>query len=155
MSEPSGPMIAQWLRMAQMQHNLAQFVGHGRLLNLFFGSSQTDDWLPKYGHFKFWGGVVLQKNVYTWFTCGGNKLCVNSVQTKMHGLVPGLHGERFHVIIRKLVGRAQPVWNRLCQIWLHHVFPGGAEAHLSGLNKLFLGYLILSESVFWPVLPRP
>jgi hypothetical protein len=37
-----------------MHHNLAQFVDHGRLLNLFFGSSQTNDWLPKYGHFKFW-----------------------------------------------------------------------------------------------------
>ncbi len=23
-----------------------------------FGSSQTDDWLPKYGHLKFWGGVA-------------------------------------------------------------------------------------------------
>ncbi len=42
-----------WWRMDQMHHNLAQFVDHGRLLNLFFGSSQTDDWLPRYGHFKF------------------------------------------------------------------------------------------------------
>ena len=49
-----------------MHHKLAQFVGHGRLLNLFFGSSQTDVWLPRYGHFKFWGGVVLQ----TKFTFG-------------------------------------------------------------------------------------
>jgi hypothetical protein len=38
--------------------NAPQFVGHGRLLNLFFGSSQMDVWLPRYGHFKFWGGVV-------------------------------------------------------------------------------------------------
>ncbi len=29
--------------------------------------------------------------------------------------------------------------------------PGRAGAHLSGLNQLFWGYLILCESVFWPV----
>jgi hypothetical protein len=52
--------LAVWWPMGQMHHKLAQFVGHGRLLNLFFGSSQTDVWLPRYGHFKFWGGVVLQ-----------------------------------------------------------------------------------------------
>ena len=34
-------------------------------------------------------------------------------------------------------------------------FSRGAGAHLSGLNKLFFGYLILSESVFGPVLPLP
>ena len=33
--------------------------------------------------------------------------------------------------------------------------PGGAGAHLSGLNKLFFGYSILGESVLGPVLPRP
>ncbi len=33
--------------------------------------------------------------------------------------------------------------------------PGGAGGHLSGLNKLLLGYSILSKSVFWPVLPQP
>ncbi len=49
-----------WWRMGQMHHNLAQFVGNGRLLKICFGSSQTDDWLPKYGHVKFWGDVVLQ-----------------------------------------------------------------------------------------------
>jgi hypothetical protein len=49
-----------WWRMGQMHGKLAQLVGHGRSLNLFFGSSQTDVWLPRYGHFKFWGGVVLQ-----------------------------------------------------------------------------------------------
>jgi hypothetical protein len=49
---------AIWWLMGQMHHKVAQFVGHGRLLNLFFGSSQMDVWLPRYGHFKFWGGVV-------------------------------------------------------------------------------------------------
>ena len=52
--------LAVWWPMGQMHHKLAQCDGHGRLLNLFFGSSQTDVWLPRYGHFKFWGGVVLQ-----------------------------------------------------------------------------------------------
>ena len=38
--------------------NIAQFVGHCWLLNLFFGSLETDDWLLRYGHFKvlgWWG----------------------------------------------------------------------------------------------------
>ena len=52
--------LAIWWLMGQMHHKLAQFVGHGRLLNLFFGLSQTDVRLPKYGHFKFGGGVVYQ-----------------------------------------------------------------------------------------------
>jgi hypothetical protein len=53
--------------MGQMHRKVAHFVGHGRLLNLFFGSSQTDVWLPRYGHFKFWGGVtgVVQKIKFT------------------------------------------------------------------------------------------
>ncbi len=58
----------------------------------------------------------------------------------------------FHVNICRLV-RAQRVWKRLCQIWLHRVF-GVAGAHLPGLNQLFLRYSILSESV-WPVLLQP
>ena len=41
----------------------------------------------------------------------GCKPCVNLVQTKMHGL----HGDGFHVKIRKL-GSAMRVCNRLCQI---------------------------------------
>jgi hypothetical protein len=49
---------AIWWLMGQTHHKVAQFVGHGRLLNLFFGSSQMDVWLPRYGHFKFWGGVM-------------------------------------------------------------------------------------------------
>jgi hypothetical protein len=47
---------AIWWFMDQMRHKLAQFVGLGRLLNLFFGSSQTDVWLSRYGHLSF--GVV-------------------------------------------------------------------------------------------------
>jgi hypothetical protein len=47
------------------------------------------------------------------FTLGLHSVCVNSVQTKMHGL----HGKRvWHLRL------TQPVWSRLCQIWLHHVF---------------------------------
>jgi hypothetical protein len=34
-------------------------IKYGRVLNLFFGSSQTDHWLSKYGHFKFWGAGVF------------------------------------------------------------------------------------------------
>jgi hypothetical protein len=44
-----------------MHHKLAQFFGYGWSLDLFFGSSQMDNWLSKYGHFKIWGGAVLQK----------------------------------------------------------------------------------------------
>ncbi len=33
--------IMLW-QTSQMHHTPAQFVGHGRLLNVFFGSSQTD-----------------------------------------------------------------------------------------------------------------
>ena len=32
----------------------AQFVAHWWLIVLFFGSCQTDHWLPRYGCFKFW-----------------------------------------------------------------------------------------------------
>ncbi len=49
-----------WCCWGPMHHKLAQSFGHGRLLNLLFGSSQTDDWLLRYGHLKFSGGVVLQ-----------------------------------------------------------------------------------------------
>ena len=80
--------IMLW-RTSQMLHTPAQFVGHGRMLNVFFGSSQTEHWLPKYGHFKFRGiGGVPELSllvVYSWFTCLVQvtsrecKLCVNSV----------------------------------------------------------------------------
>jgi hypothetical protein len=45
---------------SQMLHTPAQFVGHGRMLNVFFGSSQTEHWLPGYGHFKFRGIEAFQ-----------------------------------------------------------------------------------------------
>ena len=49
-----------WWCWGRMRHKLAQSFDHGRLFNVAFGSSQTDDWLPRYGHLKFRGGVVLQ-----------------------------------------------------------------------------------------------
>jgi hypothetical protein len=36
-----------------------------------------------------------------------------------------------------------------------YLSPGGAGAHLSGLNKLFFGYLILGESVLGSVFKLP
>ena len=63
--------------MGRMHHKVVQFVGHGRLLNLFFGSSQTDVWLPRYGHSKFWGGVVHK----TKFTFGLHAVVSNYAQT--------------------------------------------------------------------------
>ena len=140
---------AIWWLMGPMLHKVAQFLGHGRLLNLFFGSSQTDVWLPRYGHSKFWGGVVHKNKVYIRFTCSCNKLCSNLVQTKMHGL----HGERFHVTRTCPACMQQAVPDLTSpRVYLS---PGGAGAHLSGLNKLFFGYSFSGESVLGPVLPRP
>ncbi len=39
-------------RMRSMCHKPAQFVGNGRLFNLFFGSGRTGHWLLRYGSFK-------------------------------------------------------------------------------------------------------
>ena len=79
----------------------------------------------------------------------GCKQCVNLVQTKMHGL----HGERFHVTGMCPACMQQAVPDLTSpRVYLS---PGGAGAHLSGLNKLFFGYSILGESVLGPVLPRP
>ncbi len=68
---------------------------------------------------------MLQNQAYTWFKCGGNREIqyINLVCAKMHDL----HGEKFRVNLCKL-GRAQWLWNRLCQIWLHHVFTSPLEA---------------------------
>ncbi len=57
-----------WRRMGWMHRKLAHFFGYGWSLDVFFGSSQMDNWLLKYGHFKFWGGAVLQNLVCTWFS---------------------------------------------------------------------------------------
>ena len=62
---------------SQMLHTPAQFVGHGRMLNVFFGSSQTEHWLPRYGHFKFRGIEELSLLVVcSWFTCLVRVNCV-------------------------------------------------------------------------------
>ena len=53
--------LGVWWSMGWMHHELAQFFGYGWSLDLLFGLSQLDDWLSKYGHFKFWGGAVPQK----------------------------------------------------------------------------------------------
>ena len=50
--------------MIFMIHKPARVFSRGRLLNLFFGSSQTDHWLSKYGHFKFGGTGVFPILVY-------------------------------------------------------------------------------------------
>ena len=49
-----------WWHMDKNCNKPAKFVCHWLLLILFFGSSQTDVRLPRYVHFKFWGGVVLE-----------------------------------------------------------------------------------------------
>jgi hypothetical protein len=55
---------------------------------VFFGSSQTEHWLPRYGHFKFRGiGGVPELSllvIYSCFTCmvRACKLCVNSVKRR-------------------------------------------------------------------------
>ena len=51
------PVIFQG--MSFMIHKPARFFSRGRLLNLFFGSSQTDHWMSKYGHVKFGGAGVF------------------------------------------------------------------------------------------------
>ena len=60
-------------RMGQMHHKLAQYFCYGRLLNLFFGSSQLDNWLQKYGRFKY--GVVKCSKIV--FTLGLHALTLN------------------------------------------------------------------------------
>ncbi len=81
--------------------------------------------------------------------CAPKSKYVNRVWTWCKQKMHGLHGDGFHVKICKL-GSAKRVCNRLCQIWLDQ----SDRAHLSDLNKLFLGYSISSKSVFWPVLPQ-
>jgi hypothetical protein len=46
--------------MSQMHQKVAQFVGYGRVLNMLFGSSQTDDWLLRYG-ISYFGGMWCLK----------------------------------------------------------------------------------------------
>jgi hypothetical protein len=84
------PLVICW-RKGRMHSKLAQFVSHGRLLNLFFGSSQTGDWLPRYGHFKF--RVVWRSK--TEFTHGLR--AVVYVPTTWTKFSLGLHALKQHV----------------------------------------------------------
>jgi hypothetical protein len=45
----------QLQHMAGILYNIAPFVRHWLLLNLLFGSFQTDAWLQRYGHYKLLG----------------------------------------------------------------------------------------------------
>ena len=52
----------KWMEKCQKP---AQFVAHWWLIVLFFGSCQTDHWLPRYGCFKFWVvGMCRYVHVY-------------------------------------------------------------------------------------------
>ncbi len=74
--------------MSRMYHKPARFFSHRLFLNLFFGSSQTEHWLPKYGHFKF-GWVGAFKNlVYSCFARGLHSWI---------GFTHGLHAPKKHV----------------------------------------------------------
>ena len=64
-------------RVIHILWNIAPFVSYGLLLNLFFSSLQTDNWLLRYGHFKVWRGMGVQLLVY--MPSGLCKLCVNFV----------------------------------------------------------------------------
>jgi hypothetical protein len=64
--------ILLW-RMGQMHQKVAQFVGYGRVFDMFFGSSQTDDWLLRYGPSRFWGMWCLKTK---------DVLCINLVYSR-------------------------------------------------------------------------
>ena len=66
-------------RIVYLLWNIAQFVSYGLLLNLFFGSLQTDNWMLRYVHFKDWGEVGSKNKVYSWFTFALVNYCVNYV----------------------------------------------------------------------------
>jgi hypothetical protein len=75
------PVILQGISF--MVHKPARFFYRGRLLNLFFGSSQTDHWLSNHGHFKF-GVLGCFPSEFTsslHMIEKACKLCANSVQT--------------------------------------------------------------------------
>ena len=101
--------------------NIAQFVGYGLLLNVFFGSLQTDNWLLRYGHFKVLRGVGIQKLslLLVYMPSGLCKLCFYTVRkSKMR---PG----RMEMAVSNLTSPRV------------YLIPGGPGTHLSGLNKLF------------------
>ena len=68
-------------RMIHILWNIAQFVRYGLLLNLFFSSLQMDARLLRYGHFKVWMWVEVQKlSLLLVYIPSGKllcKLCVN------------------------------------------------------------------------------
>ena len=56
-----------------MDEKIAQFLRYGLLLELSFGSSQTADWLLRYGHFTVLGGLA------------------HTVCTRVHNIVQSVH----------------------------------------------------------------
>ena len=100
-------------RVIHILWNIAQFVSYGLLLNLFFSSLQTDNWLLRYGHFKVWRGVGNQKLslLLVYMPSGLCKLCVNFVFIRFGNLKC-----------------AQGEWRWLYPIWLHQVFTWSLEA---------------------------
>ncbi len=93
-----------------MFYKLAQFVGHGWVLILFFGSSQTDEWLPRYGHSKVLGWMACQCQVCTQgtFNCPV-PVCTNvsqSTQGTRHGFVATRGWSDDHIIAHELMKKS-------------------------------------------------
>ena len=81
-----------------MFYKLAQFVGHGWVLNLFFGSLQTDKWLQRYGHFKVSGWMACQVCTQGTLSC---PVCTNvsqSAQDTRHSFIATRGWSDDHII---------------------------------------------------------
>ena len=149
--EPNDP-LSIISRMVAYGWNAIQFwqsVGHAgrQVLNLFVGSSQTDDWFKMliYVHFKFWAHWCVAPQlslhlVYMWCQQTMCKLGAKFSLQTMHDL----QGERFHVNICKL-RHAQRDW--ACMENSKTKFTGGLHTLTWRVNFLKLRQNLLKHEV--------
>jgi hypothetical protein len=91
------------LELSRVFYKPAQFVGHGWVLNLVFGSLQANKWLPRYGHFKVSGWMACQVCTQGTFNC---PVCTNvsqSAQDTRHGFITTRGWSDDHIIAHELM----------------------------------------------------
>ena len=94
-------------------------------------------WIHPLTCFRVFASLACHRLLSASFPVLGDPACapkskdVNRVWTWCKPKMYGLHGDGFHVKIRKL-GSAKRVCNRLCQIWLDYVY----TRHLGGLGPI-------------------